>query len=224
MFDTAALTTAGIVVDTSTAYVTPITGVLTPIGYVSLGGAESTLSAEATLDASGVVIDSGTVWVNGQATLDVTGVEDLHTTADVAAGATLYADGYVTTYADAEQFDGYATLQATGVVNLYAGSQPLIVTATVDTEAHVVDEAEESLVVEAGITADGYVIRVVSSTPTATVTLTAVATVKRPTYVWTGAEYVSANQIWVKSVGEWIQPISVWNKTDDGWRKVWAGD
>ena len=110
------------------------------------------------------------------------------------------------------------------MVVVYGGAQPFVIAATIETHAEVVDSAEEVLTVTAAVTADGYVVRVVSVTPTATFTLTAVASTKRPTYLWNGSQYVSVQQMWVKSVGEWLQPIAVWSKTDSGWRKVWDGD
>lgn len=54
--------------------------------------------------------------------------------------------------------------------------------------------------------------------------IAAQASTERPTYLWNGSQYVSVQQMWVKSVGEWLQPIAVWSKTDSGWRKVWDGD
>ena len=40
------------------------------------------------------------------------------------------------------------------------------------------------------------------------------------THYWTGDHYAPVEQLWAKAPGGWVQPASVLQKTDTGWREI----
>lgn len=223
LYDNALLTGSVTVTDASGIYMPPGTGHLTVIGYVSLGGTTVSLGASGSLSTSGLVVDEGGVLLAGTASLSMTATQTHALTTSKTFTASLAADLSIETGTGAALVAS-ATVITAGFIGLYTGTVEYVIASTLTADATVVDEGQEALNVTASITADGYVVHINNVEMDASGAMVATATVARSVFIWNGTQYVVTHQLWIRSVGGWIRPSSLWKNTDNGWRKVYARD
>lgn len=221
VYSNATLVATSGIADASGVWLPEGTGHLTAIGYVSLGATTVTLSANGSLNVAGTVVDYGGAFFYGNATLTAAATQVQVVQAALGAVASLPVVGAIDTSVYAA-LAAAGSLTVVGGIGLYSGTTTFAITTSIVAEATVVDEGQQAVTGIASLDADGYVVRVHTVEMEADGTLTVSATVARPIFIWDGQRYVVVHQLWVRSVGGWRQPATVWTKTATGWRKVYS--